>query len=614
MTPPPSSSRPPESAPVSPGEVAAAQLTRRLEAQRFLSDLSDLSKLIVTGARARDTVASLCHFLLRSSNYEQLFLAMVDEEKGTLVGSFCTRSARYELDLAPDDLSSVAVRSFHEAIPMECGSGLELLGDAFELPADLEVSSFKTFPIVKRRGPTPGQIPLLDGLAALSGKARVEERRVDDGGESGSSEVLPGTSAEECEAGPHDTSPALGPALGVVAVGGSSGRDYLALQIFLRHVAILLENASLQRRLERDRLFRASITDSIGAGLMTVDRGHKITSLNASAAKMLGFDVGEVIGEPIESVWAPVGRQLNPFVETLRRGRGQHWRDLRLERSDGRRLELSVITSQLRDQSGVAVGVVAELTDTTQIRRMEDEIWQLEKLAAVGRLTTSVAHEIRNPLAGIVTGVQYLARSIPEADSRRESINYILNEIMRLDRIIVDLYSVSCPSSLLRESVEPRVVVDRSLRSLQDLSKRRSVRIEIQADEKVPPVHMDADKIQQVLINLFKNSFEASDPASLVTIRIQGVNRFDPGLETSAATHVLISVEDEGPGIAQDDLGKVFEPFYSRKPGGTGLGLYISYSIVERHGGDIQVESEFGRGTRVTVELPVDAAHVEEIV
>ena len=225
-----------------------------------------------------------------------------------------------------------------------------------------------------------------------------------------------------------------------------------------------------------------------------------------------------------------------------------------------------------------------------------------------------MAHEIRNPLTGIAAGVQYLARGIPPADPQRENLEFILNEIRRLDRIVQDLFDITHPRRLqfLVRPIEE--AVQRAVQCLEALCGARGVTVTLEFAPRTPPVPHDPDQLEQVLINLLKNAVEASASGTTVRVRVapvptpaarrgRGTARAGPA---PGPPGVQIQVEDDGCGIAPEAQQTLFEPFFTTKPGGTGLGLYISHDIVKRHGGRLAVSSEPGRGTTFVVELPLE--------
>jgi two-component system sensor histidine kinase HydH len=218
---------------------------------------------------------------------------------------------------------------------------------------------------------------------------------------------------------------------------------------------------------------------------------------------------------------------------------------------------------------------------------MEEKILHLDKLAALGRFSSSMAHEIRNPLTGIVAGIQYLNRigGIPE--DQTENIRFILKEVNRIDRLISDILNVVRPGDLVYHPVHIESIITGAITGMQDISKKKSVRIRANFPVHTRSVTIDSDRVT-------------------VKVAFPVDNNIKDVLFDDMQNLVIIEVEDEGVGFAEDEKGKIFEPFFTTKAEGTGLGLYVTHSIVEQHGGYIFVESEEGRGSTFTIYLPVE--------
>src|SRR6185295_4308842 len=183
-----------------------------------------------------------------------------------------------------------------------------------------------------------------------------------------------------------------------------------------------------------------------------------------------------------------------------------------VSRPDGTSSPVEVSTAPLRDAEGTVRGAVATLVDVSSIRSMEERIRQLDRLAALGRFASSVAHEIRNPLTGIATGVQYLSRGFPEGDERHESVAFILREVVRLNTIIQDLFTATKPRNLLPRPSRVQDVVEWAIRGLHPTLEASGVTIEREDADHWPTVLADADLLQQVLLNLIQNAAQASPP------------------------------------------------------------------------------------------------------
>jgi signal transduction histidine kinase len=268
-----------------------------------------------------------------------------------------------------------------------------------------------------------------------------------------------------------------------------------------------------------------------------------------------------------------------------------------LRTATGAPLPVRLTTSRLRDEQDRAYGALATFLDLTPLRAAEERARQMDQLAALGRFTTSVAHEIRNPLTGIGMGVGRLARALADRPAEAEHIEFVRNEIKRLDRIVQQLFDVTHPRKLDLTARPLEDTVRRAERSLGGLFEERGVRVDCEIEPGLPPAPHDADQMQQVFINLLKNAAEASPEGASVRVKLA---------RGRAGGALTASVSDDGSGIDAKTRQTLFEPFFTTKPKGTGLGLYVTHEIVKRHGGTLAVQSEPGHGATFTLELPLD--------
>jgi signal transduction histidine kinase len=250
---------------------------------------------------------------------------------------------------------------------------------------------------------------------------------------------------------------------------------------------------------------------------------------------------------------------------------------------------------------------VVTFDDLTERRR-----WRLgsgpDRLAALGRFTAGIAHEIRNPLTGIGTGVQYLARHLARDEDQKQNLDFIQSEIGRLDRIVEDLFRVTHPHPLQKTPEEPIRLLERAVRSLGELPELSGVKIVFHLAPGLPSIPVDPDQIQQVLLNLLKNAVEASPPGG--TVEVHGY-----AAAGESRPHLVLQVRDGGAGIDGESLARIFEPFFTKgKPKGTGLGLYVSHGIVERHGGELLAANGSDGGAILTLKLPVDNTDTVEML
>jgi signal transduction histidine kinase len=306
----------------------------------------------------------------------------------------------------------------------------------------------------------------------------------------------------------------------------------------------------------------------------------------------------EVLGQPFGARFGPDGELL--LRETLENGHEALRVETTLRTQDGTPVPVRLTTSLLRDERRAVYGAIATFMDQTALKRAEEHAQRLDRLAALGRFTSSVAHEIRNPLTGIGAGIQFLARTLEGDAEQRENIEFILREMKRLDHIVQDLFDVTHPRTLELRPAPVEDAVRFAAQCLDALRAQRGVGLEFEISPGAPPVPHDSGQLQQVLINLIKNAVEASPAGTALRVVVR------PWRSRGRLSGTEIQVQDQGSGIPADHLRTIFEPFFTTKPGGSGLGLYISHDIVKRHGGSLSVSSEPGRGTTFVVELPAD--------
>jgi len=418
--------------------------------------------------------------------------------------------------------------------------------------------------------------------------------------------------------GPYIVYPLIGSAqersgaLGILAVArgfGSptmDGMDAEILESLVESVATALENVILDEDIRRQEAFRTDIMGSMTSGLLAVDLEGRVLTMNERAEAMTGYPMEDLRGTEPKRL-DPTGTGILALLgRTLAEGRVDRRRDTALQTRDGRSFPIAATTAQLRNPAGEVYGAVMTFEDLSEIKAMEERIRQLDRLAALGRFTSGVAHEIRNPLAGIAAGIQYLARHLDGLPDQEENFGFIEREIERLNRIVEDLFQVTHPLPPRRTPEDARALVDLAVRCLGTSPQERGVRLEITGDSDLPRVPADPDQIQQVLINLIKNALEATPAGGRIGIEFSTA-------DSGTAPHLVIRIRDTGRGIDPDHLPHVFEPFYSRgKAGGTGLGLYVSHGIVERHGGELLAANAEGGGAVFTLRLPLTSYDTTE--
>ncbi|MBD3336716.1 MAG: PAS domain-containing protein [Candidatus Eisenbacteria bacterium] len=395
--------------------------------------------------------------------------------------------------------------------------------------------------------------------------------------------------------------------LGILAIrrtrhGEDGGGIQLELEGIAHSLASYVENRRLHREILRANRLREDLLRYLGHALLAADREGRILAYNAAAAAWTGVPAEEVMGRRLQDLPRPLRFLADRLRNVLELGRAHKMWEGEIAPSSGRRRPVAVSINPLLDERGTPYGAVAVAADLTETKEMERRIRQLDRLAAVGRFTSAIAHEIKNPLAGIAAGIEYLRPAFADDVPEQNDLQFIADEVQRLNRIIQDLSDSSHPRELALSEIDVPEVVQRSIQAVQSVLDERAVKIERQFPEGGLKVTADADRLQQVLVNLLKNAAEASPPNSVVSLR--GLGRRDGTVE--------LQVEDQGPGLSPEQCEQLFEPFFTTKPGGTGLGLYVCHGIIRGHGGRLEVESQPGRGSLFRVLLPAAGPRGEE--
>ena len=318
-----------------------------------------------------------------------------------------------------------------------------------------------------------------------------------------------------------------------------------------------------------------SIVESVQSGILTTDAVGRITYLNRTASNLTGLDLREVLGAPLAGV-------LPALAQPQRRG----------EAAFGHRI-VGFSVSSLTMAEG---GEVIVLQDLTDLRRMEEEVRRADRLAALGKLSAGLAHEIRNPLASMCGSVALLGKSPGLGDKERHLLQIVFREGERLEALVREFLAFARPAEPRMATIELRDLLDETL-SVFKLDAR-AAELDVAVESPLPSVRAraDAGQLRQVLWNLLSNAAEAAGKGGKVRARLR-----------QADSMAVLEVEDTGPGIPGADLQRIFDPFFTTKESGTGLGLAIVHRIVEAHGGQLSVSSEPGR-TRFSIALPAQAS------
>ena len=385
-------------------------------------------------------------------------------------------------------------------------------------------------------------------------------------------------------------------------------------QIFVGIIRDITERKRAEASLSR----LAAIVESSEDAIVGKALDGTIMSWNAGAERMFGYSAGEMLGRHI-SILAPPERpcEVPAMLERIKLGeRVDHFETVRV-RKDGRRIDVSVTISPIRDVSGKVLGAAAikrEITEqkrvNEEIRAMTQQLWQAAKLASVGELAASIAHELNNPLATVTLRIESVLARTPADDPRRRALEIVEQEAKRMGDLVANLLQFARRGDGQASTVEIRQELAKALELIHHNLRKRLISIVQEFAPDTPTIYADRQKLRQVFLNLLTNASDAMPQGGTLTLRTA------PATLDNGKPAVLIELADTGTGILAENLERIMEPFFTTKEEGkgTGLGLAICRRVVQEHHGSIQIASEVGKGTTVRIVLPVkDGVNVDRV-
>lgn len=367
--------------------------------------------------------------------------------------------------------------------------------------------------------------------------------------------------------------------------------------------------------------FTDEIIRSMVDALIVVDAQGNIKMVNQATLDLLGYKEEEILGKPVGILFEE--KISNSYFKKLIKEGFARDLEVYFRTKTGKKVPMTLSGSTMRNSEGRISGAVGVAKDLREVKRLlaeaataeaerkkaaelekaykelqqlQDQLIQTEKMASLGKLAAGVAHELNNPLTGILTFAHLLLKKTPEDDPLREDLEVIVTEATRCKRIVQGLLDFARQREPEKSPTDINKVIEDSLSLVENQASFQNIEIIKELKPDLPKIMVDVNQIQQVFMNIILNAAEAMPQGGYLTISTQVVNGF-----------IEIKFIDTGCGIPQENIGRLFDPFFTTKEAGkgTGLGLAVSHGIVTKHQGRIEVESQVGKGATFTVKLPI---------
>jgi len=357
----------------------------------------------------------------------------------------------------------------------------------------------------------------------------------------------------------------------------------------------------LIRELEDVKNFTESIIQSIGSGIIITEMNDTITYINRAGERILGYFKAELMGRPF-SIFSLKEKQSmipsflnNPDdLDTRKEG----W----MRKKDHTEFPVGFTINNHLSIRGERIGKIVVFRDLTNVYKIQEEILRMDRLVSLGKLASGIAHELRNPLAGIKTTAQALGEEMSGDDSRREYLHRITKEIDRLNDLLKTFFSFAKPQNLNLVHCHIKDIINEIIPFLIKEIADKGIRFIETYHPQLSKIKVDKTQMHQVFLNLFLNAIQAMPNGG--ELKIEAAPMISNSLEGFKQNFIKVVISDTGRGIPPHIVHRIFDPFFTTKSKGIGLGLSITYQIIKKHGGTIKVESRWEKGTSFVINLP----------
>lgn len=361
----------------------------------------------------------------------------------------------------------------------------------------------------------------------------------------------------------------------------------------------------LHKEKEQVKNYLNEILESLTTGVIVVDQEDRITVFNKMAGVITGRSPQDAIGKKLKQAL-----NTDLFESMLQRLTQSGNRTMSLDQvftnEDGRKINIRVSVSPMLDHNDQQTGTVIVVQDITQLKHLEEEVQRNSRLKATGEMAAGIAHEIRNPLGSIELFASLLKKDLDGDAEKKELVEHICSGVKNMDRIISSLLLFAQSPQPSRQKCDVNALLDKLLESKTALNTPENIRIIRQFSDEHPTGKGDSELLKQVFSNLIRNAIQAMPQGGelrLQTEKTVEAPAADDPLQDKRQ-YIAITLSDTGVGISPENLGAIFNPFFTTKEKGTGLGLSIAHNIIKAHQGTLDVESTEGKGTTFIVKIP----------
>ncbi|MDD4363332.1 MAG: ATP-binding protein [Atribacterota bacterium] len=392
--------------------------------------------------------------------------------------------------------------------------------------------------------------------------------------------------------------------------------DQIKQRIFFNYLVILImllfgiytifklqENLVVKRTLQNIQDYTTKLLENMDSGVISVDENNIIRTFNQKSEQIFQLTRSEVLGEDAEKV-LPIKILGTSLYQLGLLEKKKIEQEIELKTNSSSKKILEINTSLLTGENGKNNGMVILVRDISQIKKLAEEINRNKRLTSLGKLSSGIAHEIRNPLSSIRGLTQFLQQSFAENDERKNDARIILQETDRLNQLVTQILDYSRPKKLSINDFVLAEMLDELIHLLQSEEKNKEISFQLKEKQKSIHLEGDQDQLKQAFLNIIINSTQSINGKGDIIISL------DKQL-IEEKEMVYVTIKDNGIGIASHDLVHIFDPFFTSKENGYGLGLSIAYNIIETHQGSIKVESEKGAGTKIEIILPARSTRNE---